>query len=115
MKPRVFNYLLIILTIGGLVVHNFTPSQAADNPYIWDEAVKFKPVTKPNRKRPASRPKVNSRGEEVSPLLTLKYRLLKRSDDGPPAQVSPAGGFEVADQLKLAITANQNGFLYIVH
>jgi len=115
MKPRVFNYLLIILTIGGLLVHNFTQTQAADNPYIWDEAVTFKPVAKPNRKRPASRPKVNSKGEQVSPLLTLKYRLLKRSDDGPPTRVNTSGSFEVADQLKLAITANQNGFLYIVH
>jgi hypothetical protein len=115
MKSRVFNYLLISLTMGGLLIQNFAPSQAAENSYIWDEAVKFKPVAKPNRKRPATRPKVNSKGEEVSPLLTLKYRVLKRSDDGPPSRVNPTGSFEVADQLKLAITANQNGFLYIVH
>ncbi|HJQ69686.1 MAG TPA: DUF4384 domain-containing protein [Blastocatellia bacterium] len=114
MKPRVFNLLLIALAIGGLLVQNFTPGRA-DNSYIWDEAVKFKPVAKANRKRPASRPKVNNRGEEVAPLLTLKYRVLKRSDAGPPTRVSPKESFEVADQLKLAITANQNGFLYIVH
>jgi hypothetical protein len=115
MKPRIFTYLLISLTAGGLLVQSFMPSRAADNSYIWDEAVKFKPVAKPNRKRPASRPKVNNKGEQESPLLTLKYRLLKRSDDGPPTRVNPTGSFEVADQLKLAITANQNGFLYIVH
>jgi hypothetical protein len=115
MKSRVFNYLLIILTIGGLLIQNFAPGQAAENSYIWDEAVKFKPVAKPNRKRPATRPKVNNKGEQESPLLTLKYRVLKRSDAGPPSRVSPTGSFEVTDQLKLAITANQNGFLYIVH
>ena len=115
MKPRVFNYLLIILTTGGLLIQNFSPGEAADNPYIWDAAVKFKPVAKPNRKRPASRPKANSKGEEEAPLLTLKYRLLEREDNGPPRRVNTSGGFDVGDQLKLAITANQNGFLYIVH
>jgi hypothetical protein len=115
MKPRVFNYLLIILTVGSLLIQNFSPSKAADNPYIWDAAVKFKPVAKPNRKRPVSRPKANSKGEEEAPLLTLKYRLLEREDNGPPKRVNPTDGFDVGDQLKLAITANQNGFLYIVH
>jgi hypothetical protein len=115
MKPRIFNYLLIILTAGGLLIQNFSPSEAADNPYIWDAAVKFKPVAKPNRKRPASRPKANSRGEEEAPLLTLKYRLIEREDNGPPKRVNANDAFDVGDQLKLAITANQNGFLYIVH
>ncbi len=115
MKSRLLSYLLITAAIGGLLIQGFVSGHAQYNHLIWNKPDKIVAKTKPGRKKSPTRLKPNNKGEEVAPLLTLKYRLLEREDNGPPTRVNPAGSFEVADQLKLAITVNQNGFLYIVH
>jgi hypothetical protein len=121
MRSRLFSYSLITIVIGGLLAQTFTSDIASargDNPYFWDAPVKFTQPSKPKqgRKRSRLRPKPNPDGQEENPLLTLKYQVLLRDDSGTARRVDPAKrDFKVEDKLKLAVTPNQTGFLYIVH
>ncbi|MEK6300868.1 MAG: DUF4384 domain-containing protein [Acidobacteriota bacterium] len=119
MKSRLFIFTLVALSLAGLVCQPIAYNFAApvDNPYIWDEPVKIKQPKTPKvgRKRPQTRPAPDSNGDEVAPLLTLKYKALKRGEGNSADRVDPNGQFKIGDQLKLAITPNQNGFLYVVH
>ena len=120
MKSRLFSYSLITLVIGGLIAQCFTIESASakgENSFLWDAPVKVSQPAKPKpgRKRPPSRPKP-IKGYEESPLLTLKYQVLMRGDGGMAKRVDAAKtDFKVGDQLKLAVTPNQSGFLYVVH
>ncbi|HWO01004.1 MAG TPA: DUF4384 domain-containing protein [Blastocatellia bacterium] len=119
MRSRLSSYLLVGLLSGGLVTP-FTaaePSTADGNPNFWDQPVKFTQPAKPKsgRVRPASRPKPDSSGLEEGPLLAVKYNVLKRGDGNSPERVDHDGQFKIGDQVKLAITPNQSGFLYVVH
>src|ERR1044072_1746712 len=121
MRSRLFSYSLTTHVIGGLLAQPFTNDTASargDNPYFWDAPVKFTQPAKPKpgRKRSRLRPKPAPDGKEENPLLTLKYQVLLRDDNGNAQRVDPAKrDFKVEDKLKLAVTPNQAGFLYIVH
>lgn len=120
MKSRLLLLTLVSLAGAGLLSQSLAGNFGAapvDNPYIWDEPVKIKQPRTPKtgRKRVPTRPPADKNGEEESPLLTLKYKALKRGDGNSAERVDPNGQFKIGDQLKLAITPNQNGFLYVVH
>jgi hypothetical protein len=118
MQSQLFKHLLIAVVTCGLFAQALTSglhTAAAQNPYIWDEPVKIKSVKKPGRVRRTTRPQPDKQGEEQAPLLTVKYRVLKRGDGNTQERVDPAGEFKLGDQLKLALTANQDGYLYVVH
>jgi hypothetical protein len=51
----------------------------------------------------------------VASLLQIQWNLLRRLDGNKPEIVDPRLEFQSADQVKLAITANQNGYLYIIN
>lgn len=117
MRSRLFSYFLITFVICGLFAQTFTgrlASAKGENPYIWDEPVKVSRPAKPKtgrKPRPKPVPPV-----EVVPLLTLKYQVLIRGDGGMARKIDAAKtDFKIGDQLKLAVTPNQNGFLYVVH
>ena len=117
MKSRLFSYSLITLVICGLFAQTFTTQIASakgDNPYIWDEPVK---VSRPANPKPGRKPRPKPvKPVEVTPLLTLNYQVLVRGDGGMAQRVDATKtDFKVGDQLKLAVTPNQSGFLYIVH
>src|ERR1044071_8682868 len=95
MKSRLFSYSLITLVIGGLFAQCFTIETASakgENSFLWDAPVQVSQPAKPKpgRKRPPSRPKPNNKGEEESPLLTLKYQVLMRGDGGMAQKVDAA-------------------------
>jgi len=119
MKSRSIMLTLVALSLAGLlgepIAYNF--AAPVDNPYIWDEPVKIKQSKTPKagRKRLPSRPAPDSNGDELAPLLTLKYKALKRGDGNSAERADPSGQFKIGDQLKLAITPNQSGFLYVIH
>jgi hypothetical protein len=120
MRSRLFSYSLITLVIVGLLAQTFTSeiASAKDESPFWDAPVKFNQPARPKagRKRAPSRPKPDNKGQEENPLLTLKYQVLLRGAGGSQQRVDPAKrDFKVEDQLKLAVTPNQSGFLYIVH
>jgi hypothetical protein len=77
---------------------------------VWDKPDTVKRVAKTNRVVTHRRPKV-----EQAPLLTLQWRVLKRMDDGSSLEVNPITVFHTGDRIRMAIMANQNGYLYIIH
>lgn len=122
MRSRFLSISLITTVICGLFVSNLTTETASakgDNSLFWDAPVSVSQPAKPKpgRVRPPSRPKPDpSTGREKNPLLTLKYNMLVRGASGNIEKADPAKReWKVGDQLRLAVTPNQNGFLYIVH
>jgi hypothetical protein len=91
-------------------------ASAQDNPLFWKKPVEIKRVEKkrrvyrPRPKRPARRPAV-----EQEPLLAIQWRVLKLNDDGSQSETNPGAVFYPGDRLRLAVKANQDGYLYIIH
>jgi hypothetical protein len=121
MRSRSLNIILITIVIAGLLTQAFVGSEAAagisDSAFVWDVPVKITPTArpKPNRQRTAKRTQTIKKGVEQAPLLTLKYRLLRRGDGNSSQSIDPATALLTGEQLKLAVTTNQDGFLYVVH
>jgi len=79
---------------------------------LWYSVVTVKRVEKPNRTRPkGTKPPVRQRAA----LLTLQWHLLKRTSDTRQDEADPNQEFQTGDKLKLALTMNQAGYLYIVN
>jgi len=76
---------------------------------LWYPVATVKRVDKPNRQRAQPVPRV-----QKTALLTLQWHLIKRMSDTKRAEADPSKEFQTGDRLKLAITTNQNGYLYIV-
>jgi hypothetical protein len=115
MRSRIFKHCLITLSIGALVAQSLITASVvavADNPYVWDAPVTIKRKPKKNRRRP--RPIV-AKTEEVAPLLTFKYKVYERGDGNQMTSVDPDQEFDIGDQVKMAFTPNQDGYLYVVH
>ena len=116
------NGLLITIVIGGLLTQSLisseTTAKASDSAFAWDVPVSVKvPAEKTDRKR--ARPtqetarKIN-KGHELVPLLTLKYQVLEHQGD-KEVSIDPDKQLLTGDQIKLAITTNQSGYLYVIH
>jgi hypothetical protein len=121
MSSKLFSLTLVTLLVCGSIAQSLisaVPVAADSGSYFWDEPVKIKQPARPKvgRVRTAARPKADSKGEELTPLLTLKYKLLQRvsGGDGRPVDASQTD-FGVGDQLRLALTPNQRGYLYVIH
>jgi hypothetical protein len=48
-------------------------------------------------------------------LLQIQWHLLRRGDGNRPEVVNPQMEFPTGEQVRLAVTANQDGYLYIVN
>jgi hypothetical protein len=55
-----------------------------------------------------------SGGQVVGPPLALKYRLLKRSPDGPYDEVDTDTVFKSGDKIRVSVESNDGAYLYIV-
>lgn len=77
---------------------------------LWYPVATVKRVKKPNRVRPT---KVAA--TQKAPLLTLQWHLIQRGEGNVQNEADSAKEFQTGDQLKLAVTTNQDGFLYIVN
>jgi hypothetical protein len=76
----------------------------------WYSVTSIKRVQKPNRHATRPLPK-----QQKAPLLTIQWHLLKRIDDDNVEQTDPTATFQTGDMIKVGITANQAGYLYIVN
>src|ERR1044072_427940 len=116
MRSRLFSYSLITLVIGGLLAQPFTSEMVlakAENSIFWDAPVK---VSRTSTAKPGRKPRPKPVKPEEVPLLTLNYQVLVRGDGGVAQRVDAAQqDFKTGDQMNLAVTPNQSGFLYIVH
>lgn len=102
--------LLLLLATAGLV-----PALGQESSTTWDKPQQVVRKVKPKRvyrptKKYRQRPKV-----EPVPLLTVQYRLLIKRPDGTEGESSLASVFHPGDQLRLGVTANQDGFLYVIY
>jgi len=80
---------------------------------LWYKTAKITYKPKPDRKAMASAPP--RRTVERKSLLTLQWRLFERNDGNVREEVDPARVFAANDQVKLAVTTNQAGYLYIIN
>lgn len=115
MRSRLSKTCLIATAAGALLVPAiFAPGVDAQKQGapLWYSVVTVKRVDKPNRQRP--RP-VSKTGKQKAALLTLQWHLLRRVDDRTQEEADPSREFQTGDKLKLAITVNQTGYLYIVN
>lgn len=76
---------------------------------LWYPVATVKRVDKPNRQRPQPVPRI-----QKTALLTLQWHVIKRVSDAKRVEADPSKEFQTGDRLKLAITTNQNGYLYII-
>jgi hypothetical protein len=77
---------------------------------MWYKVATVTRVKKPDRKPSKPLPKTQDTN-----FLTLQWRLLKQGDNGVKLEADPNQVFRTGDKLKLAVTTNQSGFLYIIH
>jgi hypothetical protein len=110
MRSRLSKACLIVAAIGALLVPAiFVPGVDAEGAPLWYSEVTVKRVKKPNR---PTRPLPKT---QQAALLTLQWRLLKRGDNNVQLETDPNQVFRTGDRLKLAVTTNQNGYLYVIH
>lgn len=113
MQFRLRKTLLIAASVIALLLPAiFVPGVDAQKQGapLWDKVVTVKRVDKPNRKPTKPLPKT-----QKSNLLTLQWRVLERGDKNVQQEVDPNQVFHNEDQLKLAVTTNQDGYLYVIH
>jgi hypothetical protein len=94
-------------------------AKAQESATTWDKPreIQAPSTPKPRRKRRATR-KIVRRGQqavEQAPFLTVQYRLLKFKEGAPPVELPAQAVLHPGDLLRLAVTPNQDGFLYIIH
>src|SRR5262245_62040662 len=113
MGKRKLRRLLIAVAIAGLVLPTaFLTNVAAqkEGAALWYSVATVTRVSKPNRVQPKALP-----AKQRATLLALQWRLLKRGNGNVKEEVDSTQSFENGDQVKLAVRANQNGYLYIIN
>jgi Domain of unknown function (DUF4384) len=103
---RITSLIGVLLVLLGL---GLSSAQAQESSTTWDKPQQVQRKTKPKRvSKP--HPKV-----QLKPLLTVQYRVLIKRPDGTEGEASVASVFHPGDQLRLGVTANQSGYLYVIH
>ena len=116
MTHKINRYHLIALIVGLLGIMMFSSvAVGQESSTTWDKPQQVKRQEKPKRvyhatKKSKVRPKV-----QMSPLLTVQYRVLIKRPDGTEGEASAASVFHAGDMLRLGVTANQDGFLYVIY
>ncbi len=100
---------LALITVSALAAFGQESSTTWDKPQPVQRQQKPKRVYRPTKKYKV-RPKA-----EMAPLLTVQYRVLIRRPDRTEGESSAASVFHPGDQLRLGVTANQDGFLYVIY
>ena len=113
MQSRLSRTCLVVAATGALLIPAiFAPGVDAQKQGapLWDKVVTVKRVDKPNRKPSHPLPKTQN-----ARFLTLQWRLLKRGDNNVQQEADPSQVLHNEDQIKLAVTTNQAGYLYVIH
>ena len=108
MRAIVFKFamvvtLLLVSGVPGVVVGQKKSS------LFWDQPATIYRVKKADR-----RPSHPLPAKETGTFLTLQWRLLERGNSNVQQEADPNQVFHTGDQVKLAITTNQNGYLYVI-
>lgn len=118
MKSKFCRTHLVAASLSVLLIPVLTDLRSVlgqESATTWDKPQQVKRQVKPKRVyRP--RPKYRVRpAVQLSPLLTVQYRVLIRRPNGTAGESSIASVFHTGDKLRLGVTANQDGFLYVIH
>ena len=114
---NIATYRFVILLVGTLTLLIFLSGTAAGqvNSTTWDKPQQVERQAKPRHVyRPTPKAKVRPK-TQLAPLLTVQYRVLIKRPDGTQGESSFASVFHTGDQLRLGVTANQDGFLYVIY
>jgi hypothetical protein len=101
--------MIAALACAGLFPHRVSAQEAGAK--LWYKTVNITYKPKPDRKAPA-RPR---KRVEPKSLLTLQWRLFERGNGNVRNEVNPNTIFASDDQVKLGVTTNQPGYLYIIN
>jgi hypothetical protein len=101
--------MIAALACPGLFSDSVSAQEGGAKLWYKTANVTYKP--KPDRTPPA-RPR---KRVEPKSLLTLQWRLFERGNGNERNEVDPKTVFSSEDQVKLAITTNQAGYLYIIN
>lgn len=102
---------LMLFVAGG----NLKARAQGNNPLVDDRPVTITRKVKPRRKVSPRRKVTKRTPVEQAPLLALQMRVLKLSKTGTQDETNPMATFFAGDLLRLAVRANQDGYLYIIH
>jgi hypothetical protein len=97
-----------LLLCAALMFIVATGQQTSGSSSVWTEETSVQRQPRPGRPHP--RHKI-----EKARLLTLEYRVLERGQDGGAIEANPLTTFHSRDRIRLAIKANQDGYLYIIN
>ncbi len=114
-KLNARRFVVRLVVSLGLVATFGVVAYGQDQAATWDKPQPVQRKEKPKRVyHPTPKAKVRPK-VQLAPLLTVQYRVLIKRADGSIGESSVASRFHVGDQLRLAVTANQEGYLYIVY
>ncbi|MFY9558198.1 MAG: DUF4384 domain-containing protein [Blastocatellia bacterium] len=118
MRFRSFNSCLIAGAVAGLVFPCFLVSrveaQKGGAP-AWYSVQTVNRVKKPDREKAATGPTGKGPVTQRAALLTVQWHLIERGTGNTQLEADSTKEFQTGDQVKLAITANQSGYLYIIN
>jgi len=98
-----------------LAATNSGAAFAQESSTTWDKPQQVERKAKPKHVyRPTPKVKVRP-AVQLAPLLTVQYRVLIKRPNGTEGESSLASVFHPGDQLRLGVTANQDGFLYVIY
>ncbi|HXD33102.1 MAG TPA: DUF4384 domain-containing protein [Pyrinomonadaceae bacterium] len=115
-RSRRFRSTAVFLSLPlWLVMPGFTAASAQESSTTWDKPQQVQRQAKPKRvyrprRRSGPRPKF-----QAVPFLTVQYRVVIKRPNGAEGESSLASVFHPGDQLRLGVTANQDGYLYVVY
>lgn len=103
-----FRIIVVMMMVAALLAA--TALAQKQGAAAWYSKASIKRVKKPDHNTTVvpSKPFYGS-------LLTLQWHLMKRLDGNKPLVVDPRQSLKTGDQVKLSITANQDGYLYIIN
>lgn len=109
MRSVVFKFTMVV---ASLIVSGVSATVVGQkkSSLFWDPP----PATIHRVQKPDRRPSRPLPAKETGTFLTLQWRLLERGNGNVQKEADPAQIFHTGDQLKLAITTNQDGYLYVI-
>jgi len=105
---RTFLFISIGALSAATMLAGSTQAGGGKEP-LWYPVATIDRVQKPNRQPVRHLPP-----KQRAPLLTLQWHLIERGDGNTKVDADPSATFQNEDQLRLAITTNQPGFLYVI-
>lgn len=114
-SKAIYRSLIMLVFTLTLLMLWFGTAFGQVNSTTWDKPQEVARQAKPKHVyRPTPKAKVRPK-TQLAPLLTVQYRVLVKRPDGTQGESSFASVFHAGDQLRLGVTANQSGFLYVIY